>query len=92
MKTTTATLCEIIEGHLGCDPVKPVDIADADFIETLNMDHLDFVEIIMLVEETFNVEILDDEVERFRPNSFGTTRPLSELVALIDAKKMDQAA
>lgn len=92
MKTTTSILCEIIEGHLGCDPVKPVDIADADFLGEQNMDHLDFVEIIMLVEETFGVEILDDEVERFRPNQIGTTHPLSELVALIDAKKMDQAA
>jgi acyl carrier protein len=92
VKTTTATLCEIIEGHLGCDPVKPVDIADADFIETLNLDSLDHVELLMAFEEEFSVSISDAEAEMFLPSATGKTKPLSELVALIDAKKMDQAA
>lgn len=89
MKTTTSTLCEIIEGHLGCDPVKPVDLADVDFIETLDLDSLDHVELLMAFEEEFGVSISDDEADQFLPSATGATKPLSEMVALIDAKKME---
>lgn len=40
--------------------------ADASFVETLNSDSLDVVELIMAFEEEFNIEIPDDEAEKIR--------------------------
>ncbi len=47
-----------------------VDLADvsndASFTEDLGADSLDIVELVMAMEETFNLEIPDDEAERIR--------------------------
>ncbi len=39
---------------------------DASFVETLNADSLDVVELIMAFEEVFSIEIPDDEAEKIR--------------------------
>jgi len=39
---------------------------DASFVETLNADSLDIVELIMVFEEAFSIEISDDEAEQLR--------------------------
>jgi len=39
---------------------------DASFVETLNADSLDIVELVMAFEEQFNIEIPDDEAEKIR--------------------------
>lgn len=39
---------------------------EASFIETLNADSLDIVELIMAFEEAFNIEIPDDDAEKLR--------------------------
>ena len=39
---------------------------DASFVETLNADSLDIVELIMAFEEAFNIEIPDEEAEKLR--------------------------
>ena len=39
---------------------------EASFVETLNADSLDIVELVMAFEETFNIEIPDDESEKIR--------------------------
>lgn len=39
---------------------------DASFVETLNADSLDIVELIMAFEESFSIEIPDDEAEKIR--------------------------
>jgi len=39
---------------------------DASFVETLNADSLDIVELIMALEEAFSIEIPDDEAEKIR--------------------------
>jgi acyl carrier protein len=39
---------------------------DASFVESLNADSLDIVELIMAFEEAFNIEIPDDEAEKIR--------------------------
>ena len=39
---------------------------DASFVETLNADSLDIVELIMAFEEAFSIEIPDDEAEKIR--------------------------
>ncbi|MBI4494277.1 MAG: acyl carrier protein [Chloroflexi bacterium] len=40
--------------------------ADASFIEDLNADSLDLVELIMSLEEEFDVKISDEDAERMR--------------------------
>ncbi len=39
---------------------------EASFVETLNADSLDIVELVMAFEEAFNIEIPDDEAEKIR--------------------------
>ena len=39
---------------------------EANFIEDLNADSLDLVELIMSLEEEFNVKISDEEAEKIR--------------------------
>jgi acyl carrier protein len=39
---------------------------EASFIEDLNADSLDLVELIMSLEEEFNVKISDEDAERIR--------------------------
>ena len=45
---------------------EPEVTRDASFVETLNADSLDIVELIMAFEEAFNIEIPDDEAEKIR--------------------------
>ena len=39
---------------------------EASFVETLNADTLDIVELIMAFEEQFNIDIPDEEAEKLR--------------------------
>ena len=39
---------------------------EASFVETLNADSLDIVELVMAFEEEFNIEIPDDQAEKIR--------------------------
>ena len=39
---------------------------DASFVETLNADSLDIVELIMGFEERFNIDIPDEQAEKIR--------------------------
>lgn len=87
MTSTTTLLCEIIEGTLGCDPVDPARLRDPELLVDLGADSLDMVELLMDIEVEFSVSISDDEADPFLPRDIGTTRPLSELVKMIDAKK-----
>ena len=41
-------------------------IPEASFIEDLNADSLDLVELIMSLEEEFNVKISDEDAEKIR--------------------------
>jgi acyl carrier protein len=55
---------EIIVDQLGVDAeqVKP----EASFIEDLGADSLDTVELVMALEEEFDLEIPDEEAEKIR--------------------------
>jgi acyl carrier protein len=52
---------KIVVDHLNAEPEKVVD--NANFIEDLNADSLDTVELVMAFEEEFGVEIPDDAAE-----------------------------
>ena len=53
---------EIIVDQLGVDEKQVV--ADASFIDDLGADSLDTVELVMALEEEFDIEIPDDEAEK----------------------------
>lgn len=57
-----AKLKPVIADQLGVDEaeVKP----DASFTEDLNADSLDLVELIMSLEEQFNIQISDEDAEK----------------------------
>ena len=53
---------KIVVKHLGVDPAKVTD--SSSFIDDLNADSLDTVELVMAFEEEFSVEIPDDAAEK----------------------------
>jgi len=57
-----ARLRRIVVEQLGVEESKVVP--DASFIEDLNADSLDLVELIMSLEEEFGVEIPDEDAEK----------------------------
>jgi acyl carrier protein len=54
----------IIAERLGVDEDKVA--MDSEFIADLNADSLDLVEVIMAMEQEFDLEIKDDEAEQIR--------------------------
>ena len=64
MATNQARLIEIIANQLGVDEdnVTP----DASFMEDLGADSLDTVELVMALEEEFDIEIPDSDAEKIQ--------------------------
>ena len=64
MASTYDRLKKIVVEQLGVDEdeVKP----EASFVDDLNADSLDLVELIMSLEEEFGTEISDEAAERIR--------------------------
>ena len=64
MATTYERLKKIVVEQLGADEdeVKP----EASFVDDLNADSLDLVELIMSLEEEFGTEISDEDAEKIR--------------------------
>jgi acyl carrier protein len=54
--------CKIVAEQLDVDPEKVVDTAR--FIDDLEADSLDLVELIMAFEETYHTEISDEDAEK----------------------------
>ena len=52
---------KIIAEHIGCDQDMIKD--DSNFVEDLGADSLNIVEIVMGIEEHFDIEIPDDDAE-----------------------------
>lgn len=53
---------EIISKQLGVDSAEVT--LEASFVEDLGADSLDTVELVMAFEETFNIEIPDEDAEK----------------------------
>ena len=64
MATTYDRLKKIVVEQLGVDEeeVKP----EASFVDDLNADSLDLVEVIMALEQDFGTEIKDEDAESIR--------------------------
>ena len=55
---------DIIVEQLGVDPERVAP--EASFIDDLGADSLDIVELVMAMEEEFNIEIPDEDAEKLR--------------------------
>lgn len=55
---------EVIVEQLGVDAERVV--ANANFIDDLGADSLDIVELVMAMEEEFDIEIPDEDAERLK--------------------------
>jgi acyl carrier protein len=55
---------DIIVEQLGVDPERVK--AEASFIDDLGADSLDIVELVMAMEEEFDIEIPDEEAEKLK--------------------------
>ena len=64
MSDNTDKVKDIIEKELGVEREKLTN--EASFIEDLGADSLDIVELVMAMEEEFEVEIPDDEAEKIK--------------------------
>lgn len=60
---TFDTVKEIITSNLNVDP--SFITMDTNFLKDLNADSLDAVEIVLALEEHYNIEIPDEEAEKF---------------------------
>jgi acyl carrier protein len=59
-----ARVTDLIVEQLGVS--KEEAVADASFIDDLGADSLDIVELVMTLEETFDIEIPDDDAEKMQ--------------------------
>jgi len=62
MPTVSERLKKIIVDQLGVDESEVVP--SASFVEDLNADSLDLVELIMSLEEEFKIQISDEDAEK----------------------------
>ena len=53
---------EVVIDQLDCDPAEVKE--DSKFIEDLGADSLDVVELVMALEEKFDIEIPDEDAEK----------------------------
>ena len=74
---TAERVKKIVAKHLGVDEAKVVETAS--FIDDLGADSLDTVELIMALEEEFDIEIPDEDAENIK-----TVR---DVVSYIDSHK-----
>lgn len=62
--TVEQEVIAIVAEQLGVDPTEVT--ASKSFVEDLNADSLDLTELIMTLEEKFDVEIAEDQAEKLK--------------------------
>jgi len=64
MSDIQATVTQILVEKIGIAPTEAT--LDANFIKDLGIDSLDYAEIVMEFEQTFNIRIPDSDAERLQ--------------------------
>jgi acyl carrier protein len=64
MNAVQSKVVDIIANQLGVD--KEIITAEAHVVDDLGADSLDVVELVMALEEAFDIEIPDDDAEKIR--------------------------
>jgi acyl carrier protein len=64
MSAVQSKVVDIIANQLGVD--KEIITAEAHVVDDLGADSLDVVELVMALEEAFDIEIPDDDAEKIR--------------------------
>ena len=67
MASVAERVIEIVAEQLGVDKEKITP--ETSFVNDLGADSLDTVELVMELEEEFDINIPDDAAERFRPSA-----------------------
>lgn len=81
MTDTRTRFLATITGHFGVIETPEADPLDAVFERDFEFDSLDPIELSMLLEEEFGVELSDDEVANFAPDA-----TLRQIFGLIESK------
>ena len=64
MSQVSGKVKDIIVEQLGCEPERIK--SESSFIEDLGADSLDIVELVMAMEEEFDIEIPDEDAEKLK--------------------------
>lgn len=80
MEDTSEKITEILVEKLGI--AKTEVTPDANFVKDLGIDSLDYAELVMEFEQTFNIRIPDTDAENLRT--------MGQAVAYIDKKRSEQ--
>lgn len=86
MNTTQTRLLSVVTIHFGAIETPESDVMDAQVLRDLKPDSLDLVELMMALEDEFDITITDDEALAL---SEETT--LRDLLARIEAKLREKA-
>lgn len=78
---TSAQLLTVLAKHFGAIETSALDPLDAVILRDLKPDSLDVVEVLMEIEDHFQIAITDDEVM-----GLGEDTTLRDLLALVEGK------
>ena len=79
-----ARVTDLIVEQLGVS--KEEAVANASFIDDLGADSLDIVELVMTLEETFDIEIPDDDAEKMQTINDAVPIPMSRALVWMGAR------
>ncbi len=74
--STQQRVCELVASRLGVDPNEVV--SEARILEDLGADSLDVVELVMALEEDFDLAVPDEDVE--------TLVTIGDVIAYVDKR------
>ncbi len=86
MSDTQARIASVIRDHLGIDITGYADPLALTVMGDLGADSIDIVELTMAIEDEFEEELLDDEVDALF-GAPGRTGTIGDLCNLVDSKR-----
>lgn len=86
MTQTSDRLRAIMRDRFAYDPAIYPDADKVKLVADLKLDSLDIVDLVMTIEDDFQIEISDAEAERFAGDDGTVGATFGELVAMVDSK------